>query len=152
MVATPSVRRVDVYYGSRRVLNSVDLAVNEGEIVCLLGRNASGKTTTMKTILSIVRPTRGAVYFDGNRIDRWDTKRIVRAGISVMRKLAAFFPYMTVMRTLNWAHMPMMVRCGIQFERVYSLFPLRLSEAQGSAPAAPCRAGSSRCWRPSPDE
>ena len=54
---------VDTFYGPSRVLQNVSIQVNQGEIVCLLGANAAGKTTTMKTIFGIVRPVRGAVLY-----------------------------------------------------------------------------------------
>ena len=59
------LREVDTHYGRIQVLRAVSLEVAEGEIVCLLGGNASGKSTTMKTILGAVRPTRGTVEFEG---------------------------------------------------------------------------------------
>src|SRR5437868_9928516 len=61
---------VDTFYGPIQVLNKVSLEVNRGEIVCLLGANAAGKTTTMKTIFGLVHPTRGTIEFEGVRIDR----------------------------------------------------------------------------------
>src|SRR5262245_61792665 len=63
------LRDVDTSYGRIRVLRRVNLEVAAGEIVCLLGGNASGKSTTMKTILGVVRPTRGTVEFDGQVIN-----------------------------------------------------------------------------------
>ena len=61
---------VDTFYGPSQVLHSVSLEVNKGEIVCLLGANAAGKTTTMKTIFGLVRPRRGSVEFEGQAIER----------------------------------------------------------------------------------
>ena len=61
---------VDTFYGPSQVLHDVSLEVNKGEIVCLLGANAAGKTTTMKTIFGLVHPRRGTIEFEGERIDR----------------------------------------------------------------------------------
>lgn len=61
---------VDTYYGPSQVLRKVSLEVEKGEIVCLLGANAAGKTTTMKTIFGLIRPRRGTIEFQGERIDR----------------------------------------------------------------------------------
>ena len=61
---------VDTYYGPSQVLRKVSLEVDKGEIVCLLGANAAGKTTTMKTIFGLVHPRRGTIEFQGTRIDR----------------------------------------------------------------------------------
>jgi len=61
---------VDTFYGPIQVLNKVSLEVNRGEIVCLLGANAAGKTTTMKTIFGLLHPRSGTIEFEGVRIDR----------------------------------------------------------------------------------
>ena len=70
------------YYGPIRALNGVSLEVEPGEIVCLLGGNASGKSTTMKTILGMVRPRAGTVEFEGERIDGLPTAGDRRAAAS----------------------------------------------------------------------
>jgi branched-chain amino acid transport system ATP-binding protein len=66
-------RGVNTHYGDLHVLKSVDYTIGQGEIVCLLGGNASGKTTSMNTILGLVRPTSGEIHYAGQRIDRWPT-------------------------------------------------------------------------------
>src|ERR1700693_3047928 len=71
---------VDAYYGPSQVLRKVSLEVERGEIVCLLGANAAGKTTTMKTIFGLLHPRRGSILFDGARIDRKLPGDIVTAG------------------------------------------------------------------------
>src|SRR5258708_22264047 len=71
---------VDTYYGPIQVLRKVSLEVNKGEIVCLLGANAAGKTTTMKTIFSLVRPPSGSVEVDRGRVDRQLPGHIVHVG------------------------------------------------------------------------
>src|SRR4029453_1282484 len=72
---------IHTYYGSIRALKGVSLTVGRGEIVTLIGSNGAGKTTTLKTVIGGVRPLRGAVTFDGQRIDTLSTDRIVRLGI-----------------------------------------------------------------------
>ena len=64
-------RAVDTHYGDLHVLKGVDYRIDEGEIVCLLGGNASGKSTTMKAIMGIVVPTRGDILFDGKSLNGW---------------------------------------------------------------------------------
>jgi len=59
------LNNVDTFYGRSQVLHHVSLEVNKGEIVCLLGANAAGKTTTMKTIFGLVRPRHGSIRFEG---------------------------------------------------------------------------------------
>ena len=92
---------MDVYHGPHHVLQAVDCEVRSGEIVCLLGGNASGKSTTMKTIMGVVRPTRGSVELDGTRIDRWETGDRVRAGIAAVPEARRVFLEMTVMENLE---------------------------------------------------
>jgi branched-chain amino acid transport system ATP-binding protein len=122
---------VATHYGSIPVLKAVTLEVRAGEIVCLLGGNASGKSTTMKTILGVVRPTAGRVELDGRRIDGLATETIVRRGISLVPEARRIFARMTVWENLV---MGAFTRQGAppaelaeDFERVYALFP-RLRE------------------------
>jgi branched-chain amino acid transport system ATP-binding protein len=122
---------VVTHYGPIQVLKSVNLEVRPGEIVCLLGGNASGKSTTMKTILGVVKPTAGRVEFEGRRIDGLPTEIIVRRGISLVPEARRIFGRMTVWENLR---MGAFSREGAppaeleaDFERVYALFP-RLKE------------------------
>src|SRR5256884_5360080 len=86
---------VVAHYGPIRVLKSVNLEVRAGEIVCLLGGNASGKSTTMKTVLGVVRPTAGRVEVEGGRIDGLPTEGIVRRGVSPVPPARPAFAPMT---------------------------------------------------------
>ena len=92
---------VHTYYGALHVLKGVNYDLYEGEIVCLLGGNASGKSTTMKTVLGLVKPTPGQVIFDGERIDRLDTSQIIERGIAVVPEARRIFPRMTVAENLE---------------------------------------------------
>jgi branched-chain amino acid transport system ATP-binding protein len=125
---------VGTHYGPIPVLKSVTLEVRAGEIVCLLGGNASGKSTTMKTILGIVRPTAGRVEFEGQRIDGLPTEAIVRRGISLVPEARRIFGRMTVWENLT---MGAFTRRGApagelaeDLERVYGLFPRLRERAQ----------------------
>jgi branched-chain amino acid transport system ATP-binding protein len=125
---------VVAHYGPIRVLKSVTLEVRPGEIVCLLGGNASGKSTTMKTILGLVRPSAGQVELDGTRIDGLPTEAIVRRGVSLVPEARRIFGRMTVWENLQ---MGALTRAGAppqelaaDLERVYGLFP-RLGERAG---------------------
>ena len=88
------------YYGQMMALKGVSLDVKQGEIVCLLGGNASGKSTTMKSILGLVRPREGSVEFEGERIDRLATGEIVKRGISLVPEGRRIFGRMTVWENL----------------------------------------------------
>src|SRR5437870_9679575 len=91
---------IDAYYGSAQALSNVSLHVKQGEIVCLLGGNASGKSTTMKVILGLVRPRAGSVTFAGQPITGLPTPRIIRRGIGSVPEARRIFPLMTVRENL----------------------------------------------------
>ena len=94
------LKGVSTRYGQIDVLKDIDLDVNKGELVCLLGGNASGKTTTMKTIIGLVRPYAGDIEFDGQMITQWSPAQIVRAGISPVLEGRRIFPYLSVLENL----------------------------------------------------
>ncbi len=118
-------RDVDTYYGDLHVLKAVNYTIGHGEIVSLLGGNACGKSTTMKTIMGVVRPTRGSVLFDGQPIERLSTSERVRRGIAPVLEARRLFPRMTIFENLEMGAYTQ--KRGAQFdedlERVYSLFP-----------------------------
>jgi branched-chain amino acid transport system ATP-binding protein len=87
-------------YGPIDVLKGIDLEVKQGELVCLLGGNACGKTTTMKTIIGLVKPYEGEIEFNGQNITRWQPSQIVKAGISPVLEGRRIFPYLTVHENL----------------------------------------------------
>jgi branched-chain amino acid transport system ATP-binding protein len=118
-------RNVNTYYGDLHVLKNVNYNLGSGEIICLLGGNACGKSTTMKTIMGIVRPTTGEVIFEGERIDRLPTAERVKRGIAPVLEARRLFPRMTVFENLEMGAFTR--KRGADFEedleRVYSLFP-----------------------------
>src|SRR5207248_10799816 len=93
---------VNTYYGPSQVLHGISLEVNKGEIVCLLGANAAGKTTTMKTIFGLVRPRSGSVLFDEQPIEQKLTGEIVSSGLALVPEARRIFPRMTVLENLEW--------------------------------------------------
>jgi branched-chain amino acid transport system ATP-binding protein len=118
-------RDVDTYYGELHVLKQVCYQIYPGEIVCLLGGNASGKSTTMKTVLGVVRPARGAVRYHGSIINHVSTAERVRRGIAPVPEARRLFPRMTVSENLEMGAYTREDRAGIDadLERVYTLFP-----------------------------
>jgi branched-chain amino acid transport system ATP-binding protein len=94
------LRDIVTYYGPIPALKGINLVVREGEIVCLLGGNASGKSTTMKSILGLVRPSNGSVMFNGRRIDGLPTQVIVAQGIALVPESRRIFGRMTVLENL----------------------------------------------------
>src|SRR5439155_9451650 len=103
MPASPLLqfRQVDTHYGDLHVLKAVDYRIDEGEIVCLLGGNASGKSTTMKTIMGVVAPTRGEVRFRGQSLAGVSVAERVRRGIAPVLEARRLFPRMTVYENLE---------------------------------------------------
>jgi branched-chain amino acid transport system ATP-binding protein len=126
------LRDVDTAYGRIRVLRRVSLEVAEGEIVCLLGGNASGKSTTMKTILGAVRPTAGTVEFDGKVINDVRTAQRIERGLAIVPENRRVFPRMTVRENLEMGAFLRRDRLSVEtdLERVLGLFP-RLRERLG---------------------
>jgi len=118
-------------YGQTQVLSQVSLEVNRGEIVCLLGANAAGKTTTMKTILGSVKPRSGTIHFEGKRIDGLPTSAVVRLGISPVPEGRRVFSRMTVRENLEVGSYARTDRreTAQDFERVLGLFPVLAERA-----------------------
>lgn len=94
-------RGVNIHYGPVHVLKDIDLAINAGELVCLLGGNASGKTTTLKTILGMVRPSSGDVLMNGEIVTNDTTAEIVSRGVTMVPENRRLFKRMTVRENLE---------------------------------------------------
>ncbi len=128
---------INTYYGPSHVLQDVSLEVHRGEIVCLLGANAAGKTTTMKTIFGLVRPKNGSVYFDGKPIEHKLTGEIVKSGLALVPEARRIFPRMTVLENLEIGAYTRSNRAEIKadLERVCQIFPRvgeRLKQISGT--------------------
>ncbi|HEY2074592.1 MAG TPA: ABC transporter ATP-binding protein [Gaiellaceae bacterium] len=124
MTALLELDTVDTYYGAIHILQGVSMRIEPGELVCLLGGNASGKSTTLKTILGIVSPRRGAVRFDGEDVTKRSTSYRIQQGIAIVPENRRLFAPMTVLENLE---MGAYLRGGgdkEDYERVYELFPL----------------------------
>jgi branched-chain amino acid transport system ATP-binding protein len=116
---------INTYYGQIHILEDVDLVVGEGELVCLLGGNASGKSTTLKTILGIVRPSSGTVSLAGEEITRLPTAHRIKRGLAIVPENRRLFGPMTVLENLEMgAYLRPKTDLKEDFERVYALFPL----------------------------
>ena len=118
------LQEVDTYYGQIRILQGLSIHVGAGELVCLLGGNASGKSTTLKTILGIVTPRVGAVVLNGEDVTKRPTSYRIGRGIAIVPENRRLFAPMTVLENLE---MGAYLRGGgdrEDFDRVYELFPL----------------------------
>ncbi len=131
------LRDINTNYGSIHILKDVNIEVQEGEIVCLLGGNASGKSTTLKTILGLVRPTSGDVIFRSERVNGRSTSYRVEHGMAVVPENRRIFGTMSVLENLLMGAYLRQDEAGVQedLERVLALFPRlreRLQQAGGT--------------------
>jgi branched-chain amino acid transport system ATP-binding protein len=115
---------VDTYYGEIHILQRLALEVGEGELVCLLGGNASGKSTTLKTILGIVRPRRGTVEFAGEDVTERPTSYRISRGMAIVPENRRLFAPMTVLENLEMGAYLRKNGRGEALERVFELFPV----------------------------
>jgi branched-chain amino acid transport system ATP-binding protein len=119
-----AVENVDTYYGPIHILQGLNLRVGRGELVCLLGGNASGKSTTLKTVLGIVSPRNGAVRFDGEDVTGRSTSYRIRKGMAIVPENRRLFAPMTVLENLQMGAYLHGGGTKEDFDRVYELFPL----------------------------
>lgn len=121
------LRNVDTYYGQIHILQGVSVEVNEGELVCLLGGNASGKSTTLKTILGIVIPRSGSVHFKGEDVTNRSTSHRISVGMAIVPENRRVFAPMTVLENLELGAYLRSGDLSEDIDRIYELFP-RLHE------------------------
>jgi branched-chain amino acid transport system ATP-binding protein len=116
---------VSTHYGLVSVLRDVNIEIFPGEIVSLLGGNASGKTTTLKTILGLVAPSKGDVYLDGEKVTGLPTTQVVAKGITMVPENRRLFTRMTVRENLDLGAYQRDDKDAVQrdFERVLTIFP-----------------------------
>jgi branched-chain amino acid transport system ATP-binding protein len=127
---------IDTFYGEIHILEKLNLRVGEGELVSLLGGNASGKSTTLKTVLGLVRPRNGSVEFRGEEVTERSTSYRIQRGMAIVPENRRLFGPMTVLENLEMGAYLNRDSKGRKedFDRVYSLFPL-LHERRGQLAA-----------------
>jgi len=122
---------INTYYGQIHILQDENIVIQEGELVCLLGGNASGKSTTLKTILGLVRPRTGTVKLAGEDVTTMPTAHRIQRGLAIVPENRRLFGPMTVLENLEMgAYLRPKADLKAEFERVYELFPL-LYERRG---------------------
>ena len=118
------LRDVDTFYGEIHILQKLSLEVEKGELVCLLGGNASGKSTTLKTILGLVRPRAGTVELDGEDVTGKTTSYRIARGMAIVPENRRLFAPMTVYENLEMGAYLQKGDFDEQLERVFNLFPI----------------------------
>jgi branched-chain amino acid transport system ATP-binding protein len=126
------IRKLNFAYGDMQVLWDVDLDVNDGEIVTVLGSNGAGKTTILRNISRLVRPSSGTITLDGVELNRLPSHQVVERGVVQVPEARRIFPEMTVVENLRMGSFVKATRKDRQknMERVFALFP-RLAERKG---------------------
>lgn len=125
-------RGVNTHYGPVHVLRDIDIEINAGEIVCLLGGNASGKTTTLKTILGMVHASSGDVVIDGEIVTKATTAEVVAKGVTMVPENRRLFKRMTVKENLEIGAYLRKDRDTLdeEMEHIFTMFP-RVKERLG---------------------
>jgi branched-chain amino acid transport system ATP-binding protein len=119
-----AVKALNTYYGRAHILADVALEVATGEVVCLLGRNGAGKSTTLKSIIGLVRAASGEIVFDGRRIERQEPYAIAQAGLGYVPEERRIFTDLTVMENLEVGRQPPRANAPAWTpERLFALFP-----------------------------
>ena len=128
-MALLEVKDINVYYGVIQALKGISFEVEEGEIVALIGANVAGKTTTMQSIMGLIHPKTGSIYYNGERIDNIPTHKIVKMGMTQVPEGRHVFQELTVYENLMMGAYTVKDKEAIKkdVEEMFKLFP-RLEE------------------------
>lgn len=117
-----TVQNIHTYYGRSHILQGISLDLEEGEVICLLGRNGAGKTTTVRSIMGYLHPRSGSIQFEGKEITKKEPFEICRMGIGHVPQDRRIFPTLTVQDNLEVIHRK--VEGGWTVEKVFETFPI----------------------------
>jgi len=118
------LENIHTFYGPIEALKGVDIEIRQGEIVCIIGNNGAGKSTTLMTISGVLKPRSGTIAFEEERITGVPPYRIVRMGISQVPEGRRIFPKLTVKENLEMGAFPIRGDKKASLEFVYNLFPV----------------------------
>jgi len=118
------IEKMNTFYGLSHILFDVSLDIKNGDGVCLLGRNGAGKSTTLKSIIGLVRKRTGSIKFCGSEIIHIPTHRIARLGIGYVPEDRIIFPDLTVRENLEMGVKSKKNEKGWTIEKIYDLFPI----------------------------
>ena len=129
------IRGLAIHYGIFQAVHDLDMDIDEGQTVSLLGANGSGKSTILKTVAGIKKPTRGEIWFGDRRIDAEKPENIVRLGIGSVMEGRRLFPYMTVLENLRMGAFSRRDRHGVQedIDIMFRRFPILREKANSRA-------------------
>jgi len=125
-MAILEVKNINVSYGNLQVLWDINLGIEEGKIVALLGANGAGKTTLLNAMTGMLKPTSGEILFKDERIDNLPADKIIEKGISYLPEGGRLFPEMTIKENLEMGAYPVKLwgKRKPDMERMYKLFPI----------------------------
>ncbi len=120
------LKDVSVHYHKVAAVNDINMEVDEGSIITLIGANGAGKTTTLRAITGLKHPSGGEVWFDGKRIDKYSPEKVNEAGIAMVPEGRRVFPQMTVMENLNMGAFLRKDKAGVKsdLENCFAHFPV----------------------------
>ena len=121
MAALLTVKNLQAWYGESHVLHGVNLHVDEGEMICILGRNGMGKTTTLRTIMGILRKRTGEITFAGQNLMAMPLYKVARTGIGFVPEERGIFATLSVEENLMLP--PVVAPGGMTLDEIYALFP-----------------------------
>ena len=120
------IKSIDAYYGETKILRNISLNVRQGEILAIIGPNGSGKTTIMRTIMGLLTPKKGTIFYEGERIDRLLPYNIVKKGITLVPEGRRLFPKLTVLENLEIGNYLKDIRIFRQdlLKQTFEFFPI----------------------------
>ena len=120
------VRDLSVHYGKIRAVRNIDMDIEKGEIVSLIGANGAGKSTTLRALSGLTKPAGGTIEFEGKNITDWSAKAIVEAGLSHCPEGRQIFPRMSVMENLELGAYTRKDKKHLQneYDRIFEYFPV----------------------------
>ena len=124
-----NISKMNSYYGESNIIRDLDLNVENGKICCLIGRNGVGKSTTLKSIMGLVKTPSGSIQLDGKELIKMPTYDRVKCGIGYVPQGREIFPQMTVQENINLGLQPIGGK-GTVPDYIYDLFPVLPKFAQ----------------------
>src|SRR5215210_262414 len=119
-----SVKGVELSIGGSRILRGTSIEVPERQVFCLMGRNGVGKTTTLRSIVGLLKPSAGHIVFDGQEITKLSPEARARCGIGYVPQGREIFPQLTVEENLHIGRIAQGRKLNGQLDRVFTLFPI----------------------------